>query len=360
MREFSLSPKVRFNLNTDPRENQRFYFHPQRQRPGLSVCRLHQVVAAAVRRNDRQCAALDGRHAGKLSGRSTIQKSASSNPNGTKTAHGGLALLPSHQSGPETVRGDWCVYIQGDEVLHEATLPRCVRRWNGNWPIRRSQAAGGLHSFLRQLLDLCVLIRLVSAGSAGGAARPGYRLARGRPGFPHPGRPETSREEIRGPLLPLRPCPAPGHGSDQNSNCARLWHDDATVEKMCQRPDGFYEDDHKVKAFTGTHPAVMREIVAAANWTYTSRNPLIRFRRKYFWKDVAALVKGGTGVEIRRPSKLPAHQMSVGRPGPAVFARGPGNVGHASPGGTAEFTVSSSRGLLLFFGFGTTLQNLTE
>jgi len=28
---------------------------------------------------------------------------------------------------------------------------------------------------------------------------------------------------------------------------ARLWHDDATVEKMCDRPAGFYEDDQKSK-----------------------------------------------------------------------------------------------------------------
>jgi hypothetical protein len=81
-------------------------------------------------------------------------------------------------------------------------------------------------------------------------------------------------------------------------NLARLWHDDIAAEKFLQRPDGFYEDDQKVKPFTGTHPAVMREIVAAANWTYTSRNPLIRLRRRYFWKDVAALVRDCTGVEI--------------------------------------------------------------
>jgi hypothetical protein len=79
---------------------------------------------------------------------------------------------------------------------------------------------------------------------------------------------------------------------------ARLWHDDATVEKMCDRPAGFYEDDQKVKPFIGTHPAVMRDIVAAADWTYHSRNPLLRLNRRYFWKDVALLVKKITGTEI--------------------------------------------------------------
>ena len=79
---------------------------------------------------------------------------------------------------------------------------------------------------------------------------------------------------------------------------SRLWHDDAAVDKICARPADFYEDDQKVKPFTGTHPAVMRDIVSAANWSYHSRNPLIRFQRRYFWKDLAWLIKMGTGIEI--------------------------------------------------------------
>ena len=60
----------------------------------------------------------------------------------------------------------------------------------------------------------------------------------------------------------------------------------------------FYDDDQKVKAFKGTHPAPMRDPVAAAHWTYTSRNPLIRFRREYFWEDIALLLKRCTGLTL--------------------------------------------------------------
>jgi hypothetical protein len=42
----------------------------------------------------------------------------------------------------------------------------------------------------------------------------------------------------------------------------------------------------------------MQEIVSKADWTYSSRSPLIRFRRKYFWKDVALLLKNCTGVTV--------------------------------------------------------------
>ena len=53
-----------------------------------------------------------------------------------------------------------------------------------------------------------------------------------------------------------------------------------------------------MERFTGTHPAVMRELVEAANWTYKSRNPFIRFRKRAFWNDLACHIKNWTGLEI--------------------------------------------------------------
>jgi len=45
----------------------------------------------------------------------------------------------------------------------------------------------------------------------------------------------------------------------------------------------------------------MRDVVAAANWTYTSRNPLIRFRKSYFWEDIALLIYRCTGLKLGVP-----------------------------------------------------------
>ncbi len=64
------------------------------------------------------------------------------------------------------------------------------------------------------------------------------------------------------------------------------------------RPERFYHDDQKVKPFKGTHPAVMKELAAAATWRYESRNPLIRFRREYFWEDLAWIIKRCTGLTL--------------------------------------------------------------
>jgi hypothetical protein len=64
------------------------------------------------------------------------------------------------------------------------------------------------------------------------------------------------------------------------------------------RPASFYKDDEKVRPFRGTHPAVMRELAERATWTYTSRNPLIRFTRDRFWEDIALLIQRGTGLTL--------------------------------------------------------------
>ena len=85
----------------------------------------------------------------------------------------------------------------------------------------------------------------------------------------------------------------------KRKNFLKLSRDDRTVaDEITALPESFYDDDQKVKPFTGTHPAVMSEIVAAADWSYTSRNPLIRFRKNYFWEDIALIVKRCTGLTL--------------------------------------------------------------
>jgi len=211
----------------------------------------------------------------------------------------GLALSHHTNLALQECTGDWCVYIQADEVLHEDTLPamRAAMEREQAHPAVEGLLVDYTHfyggywtyacSFGWYQQEVRVVRRdpaIVSRGDAQGfRTRDGRKLRVKKSGghyyhYGHALRPDRARLKIR--------------------SVARLWHDDAAVEKMCRFPDGFYEDDHKVKPFTGTHPAVMQEIVAAADWTYTSRNPLIRLRRKYFWKDVAYLIKNCTGIEL--------------------------------------------------------------
>lgn len=195
--------------------------------------------------------------------------------------------------------GDWCVYIQGDEVLHEAGIPAMRAAMEREW---HDPAAQGLlvdythfygsywtqvYSFGWYYKEVRVVRRdahLRSVGDAQGFRTRDHQKLRVKASgghYFHYGfalRPEAARVK--------------------HSNLATLYDDAGTVQALQQRPARYYDDDQKVRPFTGTHPAVMQDTVAAADWTYTSRNPLIRFRREYFWEDIALLVQRCTGLTL--------------------------------------------------------------
>jgi len=212
---------------------------------------------------------------------------------------GGLALSHHTNLALRQCTGDWCVYIQGDEVLHEDSLAamRAAMEQNLDRPEVQGLLVDYIHfygsywtyasSFGWYRQEVRVVRRDADIASRGDAQ--GFRTGDGRKlrvktsgghyfHYGHALRPDLARLKL--------------------SQVSRLWHDDASVEELCRRPETYYEPDHKVKPFTGTHPALMRDIVAAANWTYTSSNPLIRLRRKYFWKDIAYLINNCTGIEL--------------------------------------------------------------
>jgi len=225
---------------------------------------------------------------------------------GQRTA--GLALSHHTNLALKECAGDWCVYIQADEVLHEDSVPaiRAAMERELNDPIVRGLLVDYTHFYGSYWTYVCSFgwyyqeVRVVrrdpdihSCGDAQGfRAVDGQKLRVKTSGgryfhYGHALKPDLAESKLR--------------------NLSSLYHDDAGVEEEVRsRPPRFYDDDQKVKPFTDTHPAVMRDIVAAADWIYTSRNPLIRFRREYFWEDIALLVKRCTGltVGVRRNYRL--------------------------------------------------------
>jgi len=212
---------------------------------------------------------------------------------------GGLALSHHTNLALEQCAGDWCVYIQADEVLHEDTIPAMRRTMEQelNNPAVQGLVVDYTHfygSYWTQTAGLGWYqqeVRVVRGGKKirSNSDAQSFRTADGEKLFV---------KKSGGHYLHYGHARHPEMAARRLREVSRLWHDDGALEKICERPAYFYEDDQKVKPFTGTHPAVMREIVTAANWTYHSRNPLIRFKRSYFWKDVALLIKNSTGVEI--------------------------------------------------------------
>jgi glycosyltransferase involved in cell wall biosynthesis len=199
----------------------------------------------------------------------------------------------------ELCQGDWCVYIQGDEVLHEATIPAMRSAMERELGHREIQGllVDYTHfygSYWTQVYSLGWYYREVrvvrrdsTIRSSGGAQ--GFRTTDGQ---------KLRVRNSGGHYFHYGFALEPRQARVKVENMATVYGNRALAEKTARRPAQFYDDDQKVKPFQGTHPAAMRDIVAAATWTYRSRNPLIRFRRNYFWEDIALIIKRCTGITL--------------------------------------------------------------
>ena len=199
----------------------------------------------------------------------------------------------------EQCSGDWCVYIQADEVLHEDSVP--AMRSAMERELSNPQVQGLLvdythfygsfwtevYSFGWYYKEIRVVRRDPKIRASGGAQ--GFRT--------------TDGEKLRvknsdGRYFHYGYALEPSQARVRIVNLDALYGNQAGAKAVAQRPARFYDDDQKVKQFNGTHPAVMRDIVAAATWTYHSRKPLIRLRRNYFWEDIALIIKRCTGITL--------------------------------------------------------------
>ncbi len=211
----------------------------------------------------------------------------------------GLALSHHTNLALDQCSGDWCVYIQGDEVLHEDGIPamRAAMERELNHPETQGLLVDYSHFYGSFWTEVCSLgwyyqeVRMIrrdpdirSRGDAQSFRTVGgekLRVKKSGGRYFHYGyalKPEVAREKL--------------------INLSSLYGDEAGMKEKSERPPRYYDDDQKVKPFRGTHPAVMRETVAAADWTYTSRNPMIRFRGEYFWEDIALIIKRCTGITL--------------------------------------------------------------
>jgi glycosyltransferase involved in cell wall biosynthesis len=194
--------------------------------------------------------------------------------------------------------GDWCVYIQGDEVLHEASVPamRAAMERELDNPVIEGLLADYTHfygsfwtvvySFGWYYREVRVVRRDPAIRSIGDAQ--GFRMK------------DNAKLRVRnsgGRYFHYGHALEPKLAKIKRDNSATLYLNGKETPSS-QKEERCYQHDQKVKPFRGTHPAVMRETVAAANWTYESSNPLVRFRRDYFWEDIALIIKRCTGVTL--------------------------------------------------------------
>ena len=211
----------------------------------------------------------------------------------------GLALSHHTNLALRECKGDWCVYIQGDEVLHEDSVPAmraAMERESGN-PAVQGLLANYTHfygsystcvySFGWYYREVRVVRRDPDILSVGDAQ-----------GFRHRNGQKLRVKDSGGRYFHYGFALEPLQMRKKKRNLVRLYGEEPGPEPKPESTASFYADDQKVRPFRGQHPVVMRDVVAAATWTYQSRSPLIRFRKDYFWEDIALIIKRCTGITL--------------------------------------------------------------
>jgi hypothetical protein len=196
-------------------------------------------------------------------------------------------------------QGDWCVYIQGDEALHEssvAAMRASMEREHHNPAVQGllvdyTHFYGSywtcVYSFGWYYKEVRVVRRDSNIRSVGDAQ--GFRTPNGQ---------KLRVKNSGGQYFHYGFALEPSQMRAKKTNLVQLYLKDAPLNTPADRTPNFYDPDQKVRPFKGSHPAVMRQIVANAHWTYHSRSPLIRFRRNYFWEDIALILKRCTGITL--------------------------------------------------------------
>jgi len=180
---------------------------------------------------------------------------------------GGFILADKTNELLDQCRGAWCFYLQADEVVHERDLPIIVERCRA----LRSDARveGLLFSYLHFYGSYGVVaharnwyrneVRIVRSGvgirSIGDAQS--FSAPGGKPRVERSGAVIHHYGHVKPPTLMGR----------KHKLMARWWS---------QRPDPAFDDFrfrqiYGLRRFGGTHPAVMRTLVEAQDWSFEPR-----------------------------------------------------------------------------------------
>ncbi len=188
---------------------------------------------------------------------------------------GGRVLAQQTDLALAEIQGDWGLYIQGDEVLHEQYQP-VVRQ-----AMERYLEDGLTEGLLFRYLHFYGSSRWV--GRARQWYRQEVRVVRNLPGIHSWKDAQGFRRDGR--KLKVRPIPAdmyhygwarhPRAQQRKQEDFNKLWHDDQWIERHVVKADAYdYRTGAVLRPFSGTHPQVMAERLAQEDWTfdYTPRH----------------------------------------------------------------------------------------
>ncbi len=165
---------------------------------------------------------------------------------------------------------DWCIYIQGDEVIHEKYLNN-IRQGMEQWQ-DDEQVEGLLLNYLHFYASYDFV------GDSRRWYRKEIRVVRNNKNI------KSYRDaqgfRINNRKLHVKPVDAfvyhygwvksPGDQQQKALNFNKLWHSDEWVEVNISKLDQFdYSNVDSLKHFEGTHPKVMQERIKRINWEFS-------------------------------------------------------------------------------------------
>lgn len=175
---------------------------------------------------------------------------------------------------------DWYLYLQADEVLHEAdypTLQASLRRWQANPQVEglvfdyvhfygSYRWIGASRKWYRR--EVRVIRRL-----------PGLASYRDAQGFRRWGR-KLRVKAANARIFHYGWVRPPERQRQKMLEAHRYWHSDAWIQAAV--PETFVYDEHDLLVpFTGSHPAVMQDRAAREDWVFSYDPTQVRLS----WRD---------------------------------------------------------------------------
>ncbi|MBC7919608.1 MAG: hypothetical protein H7Z75_00800 [Ferruginibacter sp.] len=202
--------------------------------------------------------------------------------------------------------GDWGFHIQADEVIHENDLDNLFRLMRQHWEDER------VEGLLLNFLNFYGSYQFV--GNTRRWHRKEIRIVRNLPtirsyrdsqGFRrYPSR-EGYENGDKGEKLRVKPADAtvfhysyvrpPALMQKKAKYFHSFWHDDEWIRQNVREGEFDYYEIDELARFEGTHPRLMREIIAAQDWEFDVRRIRHRFTVR---KKLLHLIEKRTGIRI--------------------------------------------------------------
>lgn len=219
----------------------------------------------------------------------------------TTNQKGGYILAEKTNEALDHCRGEWCFYLQADEVVHEDDLPRiratCERyrdetrvegllmkyvHFYGSYSV-----IGTARNWYRQ--EVRIVRRSAHARSVGDAQS--FLI----------GARKVAVKWSGGTVLHYGHVKPPQQMAQKHVMMSRWYHGN-------RRDDAYrnfqYKQMYGLRPFIGTHPAVMRELVAAQDWRFEPRWSVRRLTRKEIVLVVSDMLEWVLGYRFGERKKF--------------------------------------------------------